>query len=287
MTSSVHRLHLLFFLFLLLFCGSARAQNDKGNIIHLNSGPVHTDANAARWMDSVGKVTSKQPLQVLIQFYNIPSEQERMSLKMNGVVLEDYVQDNAFVCIIKLPLNTSLINTANLHSIVPVSGEWKGASYLWKRLAELKTSQTEIVVSFYEDVDITACKKIIDLNGGQILPGKLNDYGAYTITINANKIKGLAEWYGVKYISPVSQDVLLDYRSKGMEGANIAGLPAAVGGYGLLGDSITIGVGDNVSGIYHADLYDRIINYNPAPDTHHGVHINGIVGGAGIIDPAA
>ena len=34
-------------------------------------------------------------------------------------------------------------------------------------------------------------------------------------------------------------------------------------------------------GIYHIDLKDRITNFNPAAITHHGVHVNGIVGGAG------
>ncbi|MBZ0098181.1 MAG: S8 family peptidase, partial [Taibaiella sp.] len=42
---------------------------------------------------------------------------------------------------------------------------------------------------------------------------------------------------------------------------------------------------DNTSGISHIDLVDRILNFNAHGYTNHGVHINGITGGAGIADP--
>ena len=288
MALTIHRLRLFSIILLLLICNAGIAQNANNTFIHLKSANLQAPANAAHWIDSVGTTKgSGEPVQVLMQFYNIPSAQERVSLQMNGINLADYIPDNTFIAFVHLPLNVAGINTANIRSIVPVQAAWKADTYVWKYISELKDNTTEVLIAFYEDADKSFCRKLIENNGGQILPDKIEDFNAYKVAINASKIKALAQWYGVKYINPVSKDVLLDYRSKGMEGANIASLPAAVGGYGLLGDSITIGVGDNVSGIYHADLYDRIINYNPAPDTHHGVHINGIVGGAGIIDPAA
>ncbi|MGN6568751.1 MAG: S8 family serine peptidase [Flavipsychrobacter sp.] len=286
MAITVHRLRLLIALLLLCLYSLAGAQ-DNAATIHLHSGNIQPQANAAQWLDSISKTGSTQAMQVLIQFNNVPSAQERVSLQMGGITLEDYVPDNAYVALLRLPLNTALINTANLHSIVQVKPEWKADGYLWKRIGELKDSRTEVLIAFYEGVSKDEISKLIATYGGTMIQDKMADYGLYKVVVNADKVKMIGGWYGVKYINIVSQDVMLDYRSKGMEHVNVLNLPAAVGGYGLQGDSVTIGVGDNVSGVYHADLVDRIINYNPAPDTHHGVHVNGIVAGAGNIDPAA
>ncbi|MCD6064378.1 MAG: hypothetical protein K0R82_2289 [Flavipsychrobacter sp.] len=95
----------------------------------------------------------------------------------------------------------------------------------------------------------------------------------------------MAAWYNVEYISPAAENIPLNYESKTATKANLASLSTGFGGYGLTGAGVTIGVGDNTSGITHIDLRDRIINYAPSPYANHGVHINGIVGGAGIMDP--
>ena len=115
----------------------------------------------------------------------------------------------------------------------------------------------------------------------------MEKFGNYKVSIAANKVAELAKCYAVEYISPVTNNEPLDKESKAMEKANIPNASTTIGGYGLLGDGMTIGVGDNVSGMFHTDLKDRIINYNPAHITHHGVHINGIVSSAGIVNSKA
>ena len=78
----------------------------------------------------------------------------------------------------------------------------------------------------------------------------------------------------------------LDLQSRPAVKGNFA-ISSLYGGHNLTGDSVTVGVGDNASGIYHIDLVDRITNFNPVGISHHGEHVNGIVGGAAIIDPLA
>ena len=63
--------------------------------------------------------------------------------------------------------------------------------------------------------------------------------------------------------------------------------PASYGGYGLTGDGVTVGVGDDASGAYHIDLDGRITNFNPAAASVHGQLVNGIVGAAATVDPFA
>ena len=110
-------------------------------------------------------------------------------------------------------------------------------------------------------------------------------YGNYKVIIAADKVASMAEWYGVRYISPVSKMVPLDLQSRPAVMGNVSITSAAYGGFGLMGDSVTVGVGDNSSGIYHADLKDRITNFNPGAPSHHGEFVNGIVGGAANVDP--
>ena len=123
--------------------------------------------------------------------------------------------------------------------------------------------------------------------GGQVTSGPLERYGSYKVAIAASKLHALASWYGVRYISPLTKIVPLDNQSMPAVKGNVARGPIAYGGYGLLGDSVTVGVGDESSGIYHADLKDRITNFNPAASAHHGEFVNGIVGSAATIDPLA
>ena len=50
-----------------------------------------------------------------------------------------------------------------------------------------------------------------------------------------------------------------------------------------IGVGVVVGVGDNASGMYHADTKNRIINYNTFPIANHGQHTTGTVLGNGTI----
>lgn len=126
----------------------------------------------------------------------------------------------------------------------------------------------------------------VQTSGGKILPGNLQSYGIYTVSLPAGNLSRLASHYGVQYISRVPELSALDQDSKGGEAAVQLNMPVALGGAGLSGKGIVIGHGDESSGIYHVDMEDRIINYNPNGIKDHGVLTNGVLGGDGIMDPA-
>jgi hypothetical protein len=263
------------------------AQN-LSNGIYLNGATIYPEPNAAKWTDSILKQGLSGPAQVIIQFSKIPTQEERYTFKNSGITLLDYLPDNSFIAIIPSSNDIELLSKGSVRSIINMQPEWKANSYLWTKVGKIGQSPVKVIISFYPDIDKTTARKFLEQSNCQITEDNgIEQFNAFKITVSADKIKAIAKWYGVKYINPVSEDVPLDYRSKGMEKANIAALPFVAGGYGLLGDGVTVGVGDNASAIYHVDTKDRVINYNPAPDAHHGVHINGIVGGAGIIDPNA
>lgn len=122
---------------------------------------------------------------------------------------------------------------------------------------------------------------------GQLLRKVASGQNFYEIQLPKNKLYQLAAWYGTLSVSIKANPRSLNQESKVVTRVENLNTAPALGGYGLQGEGMVIGVGDNASGLDHVDLRDRIINYNPWPFAAHGVHINGIVGGAGIMDPDA
>jgi Subtilase family/Secretion system C-terminal sorting domain len=283
-----HRFALLIVLACLLVAHHTFAQEEKAqHVIRLNSGPVPAPANASIWLDSMSALPiDKEPTQVMIHFTKLPTEAERAALKQNGITIFEYIPDNTFSAVVKFPLNKEQVLAAPVYSIVAPKPEWKAGAYLWKTVNAQKGT-VEVLVSFLPGIDNAEIKQFIASIGGAIKPGHMEQYGAYKVIVAAAKVRSMAQWYGVRYISPISEIVPLDLQSRPAVKGNIAVSSPVYGGYGLTGDSVTVGVGDNASGIYHSDLKDRITNFNPAPESHHGEHVNGIVGSATIVDPLA
>lgn len=276
-------------LLILLFAGLSASGQDKPSqhTVMLKNGPIAIAANANRWLDSFGTAPAgKEPAQVLITFGNLPTREQRDALGQNGITLLDYVADNTFSALIQHTANTAGITTVPVNGINQVQPEWKADSYLWKKVNSSKGA-VEVLVSFYPCIDGQSAEAFISASGGKIDHHPMEKHGFYKIIIAADKVRPLAQWYGVRYISPVGKIVPLDLASRPVVRGNIATAPPALGGYGLTGDSVTVGIGDDCAGLHHADIEDRVTNFNPAPLSHHGAHVNGIVGSAANIDPFA
>ncbi len=259
----------------------------SSHTIRLKNETVTAPSNARPWLDSIATLSAgNDPLQVLMHFSTLPTKEQRNTLAQNGITLLDYIPDNTYTAIVQPHLNTARLANIPFYNITVTKPEWKADPYTWQNVNKAQ-GQVEVLVSFYGTAGDQAIRQFITTIGGRIEASPMEQYGNYKVVIAANKIRTIAQWYGVKYISPSNEMIPLDLQSRPAVKGNIAVIPQSQGGYGLAGDSVTVGVGDNASGIYHVDLKDRITNFNPAPPGNHGAHVNGIVGGAGIADPMA
>ena len=262
-------------------------QTTEQHVIRLKAGPIIPAANAGKWIDSMSRISFvKEPVQVLIHFEDIPTQEQRKLLQLSGITLHDYLPENTFFAMVQFPVNTELLASVPIQSIINTQPEWKADDYIWKKVAR-KTGAIEVLVSFCPGIDAAAVKQFVGQIGGQVDPGPMEKYGSYKVIVAASKVRALSAWYGVRYISPVAPIVPLDIDCMPAVKGNIARAAPAYGGYGLMGDSVVVGVGDESAGIYHADIKDRVINFNPAPDAHHGGFVNAVVGGAANVDPLA
>jgi hypothetical protein len=258
---------------------ATHAQERLSPTIRVSGIEVSLAENGKEYLDSFRKTTA-MPLQALVQFNTLPGETARKELASAGLQLLDYMEANTFIAYIS---PGKALTTANIRSVVPFQPAWKIAGDT--ALLSNSSETIDVIISCVPGVseaEVAAHLKSLD---GHLRSNPLSEHSYFEAAVPAAEIKNLAKWNAVRAISLSAKDEPLNQQSARATKANVAKAPTVYGGYNLLGDSITIGVGDNTSGMYHIDLRDRIVNYNFAYYSNHGQHTNGTVGGAGIMDP--
>src|SRR5690606_14876557 len=96
----------------------------------------------------------------------------------------------------------------------------------------------------------------------------------------------LAETPWLKSMGVYTETDPLNQHSRSSRGAALLQQTSTKGGYGRDGRGTTIGVGDNSQALTHVDARDRVINFNQAHISMHGVHTTLTAAGMGIMDPA-
>ncbi len=243
--------------------------------------------SVAKATDWISKANSNSlPAQVIISFEKLPNAAERQALADNGIVLLDYLPENSFTAVISQKLEQSrMAATGNIWNVVDIRPEWKADNYLWSRAQAAQNKPVQVIVSLCAGATSQDLKTLVAAMEGSVTTSPAT--GHLLVTIAGSHMKDLAGWYGTRFITPYFEPVALDRQSVPAVHGNSAIAHPLWAGYGLDGDSVTVGVGDNTSGVFHHDLVDRIVNFNPASVTNHGIHINGITGGAAIINPLA
>lgn len=273
---------LLFLVFpvLLFWVANANAQENDYKIVLKKKTINNPTPNAANWIDSFANSKPKEITQALVQFYHLPSAEEKQSLQRNGIQLLQYVSGDAFIAL----MQPSLKNNAALPSIraiISIDGSWK----IDPSVKITAGKKLNVTVTFLKEITKEDAEKWVARNGGNILDNALQKMNSYKVAVPSNKLIEFAGWYGIAYIGHEVSIVPLNFDSRNATKANTLLRAIPYGGRGLTGEGVTVGVGDNVAGLYHVDLKDRITNFNPMGYTDHGQHTNGTVGGAGIIDP--
>ena len=251
--------------------------------IYLKNQTVRISKSANQWFNDFLASGKASPAQVIIQFPALPDAATIELLKSNGILLQQYLPDNNYIAIVRPPLNTAAIVEIKINGIIDVAPDWKIDQSLKQLLS--KQQAVKVYVSLYKGVDDKAFVRQLGLAGGSIEQDEMKSVGIYVASVPTASVYQLAQWYGIEYMSPVYSNIPLDLETNYTARANVANAPVTDGGYGFTGQGVTVGVGDNTSAIYNIDLKDRVINYNPAPYEFHGIHVSGIVGGAGIVDP--
>ncbi len=103
----------------------------------------------------------------------------------------------------------------------------------------------------------------------------------FECSLPLDKIKIIVGYNFIVQVQLAAQDRILNYTEK----TNLQAIGISYNNTinALDGSGVTIGIGDNASGMYHADTKNRIINYNTFPIANHGQHVTGTILGNGTL----
>jgi hypothetical protein len=247
--------------------------------------PVNT-THSATWQ-SVATWEKQNPLgaamQLVLLHCNDPLNlQQKNTLAQAQITLLDYVGSNSYAAWLNASSRLEQCSFINgMSSFLP---QYKIHPAI---LAQAKTQkENNILIRFYAGISTTQIALLAKQHKASIIPQSWQQKGLYLFRLNSKQLVAVASFYGLQYMSLPSQNIPLDLDGKGALGATICNMTQALGGKGLRGNDIVIAHGDNGSGIYHIDQSDRVINYNNGDRATHGILVNGIMGGDGIMDPA-
>lgn len=224
----------------------------------------------------------------VIQFEHIPTIEERQQLQQSGIELLDYIPNNAYTVTISGSLNTDLLTRVKARAVVELTAEQKMQPGLAKGIFPawaVKVAGTiDVWVSFPKTFSYETVISELRSNNFDIISTLYKDYRVIALRISTQRLNELASFPFIGYMEPAPhEDQALNNKTTVNTRSNIlsSSLP---GGRNLKGNGVVIGIGDESDPLRHVDFSGRIINHAAIAGGTHGVHVEGIAGGAGIVD---
>ena len=113
-------------IWLLIQSSSVVAQLAASKPILLNSGIIRTNNNTEAWAVDQAKF----PVQVLAQFQQLPGEQEQNLLRQHGMLLQQYIPEQAYIAVMSRKIDATILRNAGVIFISGVAAEWKTGTAL-------------------------------------------------------------------------------------------------------------------------------------------------------------
>lgn len=219
-----------------------------------------------------------------LQFYQLPDERQKETLRHQGIVLQDYVSANTYLAYVTGKLNPQLLKTMNARAVLNISPSQKMAERLQRDItpayAQRVAGTTDIVVSIVNAADMEAVLKELQQQQFEVINEGYKAYHILTVRAKITDIERLAQLPFITYLQPVlPEDRTLNINSTNISKARFL---QSAGGRGLTGRDVVIGVGDDSNPTNHVDVSGNLINRTPAAGGHHGLHVMGTAAGAGI-----
>ncbi len=143
--------------------------------------------------------------------------------------------------------------------------------------------QIKVQVGIYGNATHAFIRARLEAAGLQEAKPAKTSQQVYYGYIDKSDIEQLAELPFVYFVQlGKPEDRPLNEVGRATSGTSIANAPLGNGGKNLLGQGITVGVGDDADPTLHIDVSDRVVNHTPGIPNNHGTHVTGTVAGAGI-----
>ena len=276
----------LLVLILFVISINAKAQNDNRLLLH--SGAMQTPTNVESFI-------SDSPVAVeeifngyyyrIIQFNGIPTAVEKAHILESGLVLMDYIPNNAFITAIPQLFDKSLLKQLNVHSVVKLDKIQKVNQQLLGDVpAYAKTKQgfTDLVIQYHSNIPFSKIEEVCR-NYEKLGANATN----HTITcrLPEQEIIQLAAQPWVSFVTPAGVTSYPDdLRGRNLHRSNVISSEYATGRH-YDGSGVAVGLADDGDVGPHIDFQGRLTNHMGTAGGNHGDLTAGIFVGAGNLDP--
>lgn len=229
----------------------------------------------------------------IIQFDQLPTAFQKEQLQQAGIELLDYIPNNAYTVTITGLLNESVLIETRARAVVELTPAQKMhssiSSGLFPSWAVQVPGTVDVWISFPKTFSYETVKRELLAKNMLIINDQFKDFYILSLRVASYRVFELASLPYIEYVQPApGEDKPLNgwtnWNRDGLKGS-LLNAPLSVGGRNLKGTGVVIGVGDNADPQLHPDFTGRLINRAANPYTNmHGIHVTGIVGGAGIRD---
>lgn len=284
---------------LLCLSFALQAQDDQRYTLRLNSGAFIPEKNItkdqlAAFSNNAAKASGKTF--AVIQFEQLPTEEQKHQLSNNGIELLDYIPGNAYTVVITRIPDETFLQQIKARSIFELTPQQK----MEPRLAAGDFPAHAVSVGGTVDVWIsfprsfTSAETITELQrrNFDILSSDMKAYRVIAVRTAVQRLGELASLPFVEYVQAVpgkDQPLNSTFTNYGKDvlRSSLLNAPLSQGGKNLKGTGVVIGIGDDSDPQLHPDFTNRLISRAATgyfPPYGHGVHVAGIAGGAGIVN---
>ncbi len=279
----------------LLMSFSLLAQNNTRYNLLLKTGIITPEKNiTAEKLNQFNRTAARSADKTfaIIQFEQLPTENEKQQLQQAGIELLDYIPNNAYIVTITGSLNAEALLQVKARAVIEPTPSQKMhttiSSGLFPAWAVKVKGTVDVWISFPKSFLYEAVKKELLTKNIDIISDLYKDYNILSLRVAAQRVFELASFPFIEYVQPApGEDKPLNgwtnWNRDGMK-ATLLNAPLSVGGRNLKGTGVVIGVGDNADPQQHVDFSGRLITRAAVPYRSHGTHVAGITGGAGIRD---
>lgn len=284
----------LMLVFTMLISISTSAQIQPGFELHFKN-EVFTPVENAAEMSRTLIVTDDQLFDNqffrIVQFYEIPTAEERQRLANNGIKLLDYIPHYGYFAAFQNDFQRSAIESSGIRSIIEVTSPVKLAPALYENNipdhAFRADDKVELLVNYFPNLDADLVIEAFSAEGFEVLHREDHAHYAHIITrlVNVESLVGLPF---VVYAEPVYPEPEPDnYTGRTLHRSNTIASDFSAGRQWDGTDVSVMLQDDGVIGPhidYQGRLLGQYISYNYGD---HGDHCAGIIMGGGNLDPKA
>lgn len=220
-------------------------------------------------------------------FFLLRTKDAKIPATTDGLKIYQKVEDGLYFVKSTIDPVALLKGNASINNIYEVNAKEKISKALisgkYEKAEVKQAGKLKLSISFFTGVSTKSIEDWFTANNIQY--EMLNNSAQlllYEIEANESQLSSISELPIVAFINESRKDFILNEKSKIIHNATSASRAIADGGFGLKGEGVIVGVGDDGAGLSHIDLNNRIISYTGGIVNSHGSHVTGTIVGGGL-----